>query len=75
MYNPFPFALATFSSMNSAMMVGVCLPTSCAPSLIATILNDHFALDKYHVQINIWAGDCRFKTDNTTMFFSYQIFM
>ncbi|XP_055300689.1 nose resistant to fluoxetine protein 6-like isoform X2 [Sitodiplosis mosellana] len=54
--------------------VGICIPNSCAPSLIANILDDYLVSNK-SIQIYIGAHDCRFKNDNTTIFLSYQIFM
>ncbi|XP_055326387.1 nose resistant to fluoxetine protein 6-like [Sitodiplosis mosellana] len=56
------------------LQVGMCLPNSCAPSLIATILNDYLDANKM-IQINIRASLCRFKNDNSTLFFSYKLFI
>ncbi|XP_055297735.1 nose resistant to fluoxetine protein 6-like isoform X2 [Sitodiplosis mosellana] len=53
--------------------VGICIPNSCAPSLISTILNDY--LDSNSLRISIASNNCRLKNDNTTLFFSYKIFI
>ncbi|XP_055308474.1 nose resistant to fluoxetine protein 6-like [Sitodiplosis mosellana] len=54
--------------------VGICIPSSCAPSLIAAILNDYLDSNKT-VDISIGPTDCRLKNDNTTLFLSYKIFI
>lgn len=48
---------------NGLMSVGICIPDSCAPTLISAIINEYLNVNMPSVHIS--AANCRLQDDNT----------